>query len=162
MYRCLCASIIITVIILIGVLSELGKYIDEDGNEILSSQNLRGMYIDIIVDEIFTNIYDSVITSAAKGKTTGSFTIMCIKSQDPNGAKKNYYGDDNSYSCDNYDGYKLWWIYKNRRNGDEPLPKNDQSEKIKMRVIKKIQTTFPDSNITSSYKNCCDQYKITW
>lgn len=147
---------------MIGVLSELGKYIDENGNEILTTQQLRGMYIEGIVDEIFTNIYDSVVTSAAKGKTTGSFTIMCIKSPDPNGAKKNYYGDDNSYSCDNYDGYQLWWIRQIKRTGDEPLSKNVQSEQIKIRVIEKLQTTFPDSNITKFYKNCCHQYRITW
>ena len=147
---------------MIGVLSELGKYIDENGNEILTTQQLRGMYIEGIVDEIFTNIYDSVVKSAAKGKTTGSFTIMCIKSPDPNGVKKNYYGDDNSYSCDNYDGYQLWWIRQIKRTGDELLSKNVQSEQIKIRVIEKLQTTFPDSNITKFYKNCCHQYRITW
>ena len=167
MYCCLCASIIIIVIILISTLSEFGKYIDEtfdgDRNEIFTTQHLRGMYIDGIVDEIFTNIYDSVVTSAAKGKTTGSFTIMCIKSSNPNGARKNYYGDDNSYSCDNYDGYQRWWVLQIKRTGGEVIPKNNiQSEQIKRRVIQKIKTIFPDNNITNSYKNCCDQYKITW
>ena len=37
-----------------------------------------------------------------------------------------------------------------------------QSEQIKIRVIEKLQTTFPDSNITKFYKNCCHQYRITW
>jgi len=134
------------------VLSELGKYIDEDGKVILTAQNLRGMYIDGIVDEIFTNIYNSVITSAAKGKTTGSFTIMCIKSQ-----------DITNNNCDNYDGYQIWWAHYILRNGGELIPKNNiQSEQIKTRVIQKIQNAFPDSNITKGYKNCCDQYKITW
>jgi glucan phosphoethanolaminetransferase (alkaline phosphatase superfamily) len=149
MYCCLCASIIIIVIILISTLSEFGKYIDEnfDGDR----------------NEIFTNIYDSVVTSAAKGKTTDSFTIMCIRSPDPNGARKNYYGDDNSYSCDNYDGYQRWWIGQIKKTGGEVIPNNNhQSEQIKMRVIEKIQSAFPDSNITKSYKNCCDIYNITW
>ena len=26
----------------------------------------------------------------------------------------------------------------------------------------KLNKVFPDSNITHSYKNCCDYYKITW
>jgi ribonuclease HI len=29
-------------------------------------------------------------------------------------------------------------------------------------IIEKIQNAFPDSNITKSYKNCCDTYNITW
>ena len=163
MYRCLCASIIITVIILIGVLSELGKYIDEDGNEILTTQHLRGMYIDGIVDDRYNIIRNYVIESAVKGKTIADFTIMCIRSPEPNGARKNYYGDDNSYSCDNYDGYQRWWIHRIKRTGGELIPKNNiQSEQIKTRVIQKIQNAFPESNITKSYKNCCDIYNITW
>ena len=147
MIYCLCASILFIVIILIGTLSEFGKYIDEnfdgDRNEIFTTQHLRGMYIDGIVDKIFTNIYDGVVTSASKGKTTGSFTIMCINSPDPNGPRKNYYGDDNSYSCDNYDGYQRWWIHQIKRTGGELIPKNNiQSEQIKRRVIQKYKTRF--------------------
>lgn len=167
MYCCLCASIIIIVIILISTLSEFGKYIDEnfdgDRNEIFTTQHLRGMYIDGIVDDRYNIIRNYVIESAVKGKTIADFTIMCIRSPEPNGARKNYYGDDNSYSCDNYDGYQRWWIHRIKRTGGEVIPKNNiQSEQIKMRVIEKIQSAFPESNITKSYKNCCDIYNITW
>lgn len=172
MYHCLCVSIvfiviILIVIILIGMLSEFGKYIDEnfdqDRNVIFTTQQLRGMYVEGIVDEIFTNIYNSVVGSSIKGKKYGYFTIMCIKSPDPNGPRKNYYGDDNSYSCDNYDGYQRWWIRKIKITGGEVIPKNNiHSEQIKTRVIEKLQIVFPDSNITKSYKNCCDQYRINW
>ena len=167
MIYCLCASILFIVIILISTLSEFGKYIDEnfdeDRNEIFTTQHLRIMYVEGIVNEIFTNIYNSVIGTSIKGKVFDYFTIMCIKSPDPNGARKNYYGDDNSYSCDNYDGYQRWWIRQIKRTGGEVIPKNNiQSEQIKRRVIQKIKTIFPDNNITNSYKNCCDQYKITW
>jgi hypothetical protein len=151
------------VIIIIVFLSELGKYIDEDGNPILTTQHLRGMYVEGIIDDRYNKIRDGVIDSAVKGKTNIDFTIMCIRSPDPNGARKNYYGDDNSYSCDNYDGYQLWWTRYILRNGGELIPKNNiQSEQIKMRVIEKIQNAFPDSNITKGYNNCCDTYDITW
>ena len=163
MIYCLCGSIIFMVIIMICVLSELGKYIDEDGNPRLTTQHLRGMYIDDIIDERYNKIHNYVIESAVKGKTNVDFTIMCIRSPDPNGARKKYYGDDNSYSCDNYDGYQEWWMRYILRNGGELIPKNDiRSEQIKTRIIHKIQNAFPDSNITKGYKNCCDTYNITW
>jgi hypothetical protein len=136
---------------MIYALYNLGSSFDEPRNEILTNQQLRGMYIEGIVDEIFTNIYDSVIGTAIKGKTTDYFTIMCIKSQD---IKNN--------NCDNYDGYQQWWIYKHRRTGNEPVPKNIKSNQIHSHVIKKLQRTFPDSNITKRYENCCNQYRITW
>ena len=153
MIYCLCGSIIFMVIIMIGTLSEIGKYIDEnfdeDRNEIFTTQHLRGMYVEGITDEIFTNIYNSVIGSAVGGKTSADFTIMCIRNQYNN--------------CDNYDGYQRWWIRQIKKTGGEVIPKNNiQSEQIKRRVIQKIQHVFPDSNITKGYENCCDTYNITW
>jgi hypothetical protein len=141
--------VIITVIIMIVFLSELGKYIDEDGNPRLTTQHLRGMYIDDIIDERYNEIRNHVIDSAVKGKTNTDFTIMCIR---------------NKYNaCINYDGYQEWWRRYILRNGGNFIPKNDiRSEQVKMRVIEKIQNSFPDSNITKSYKNCCDTYNITW
>ena len=149
MIYCLCGSIIFMVIIMIVFLSEIGKYIDEEGNPILTSQHLRGMYIDNIIDERYNKIRNYVIESAVKGKTNADFTIMCIRSEHT--------------ICDNYDGYQEWWRRYILRNGGELIPKNDiRSEQVKMRVIEKIQTAFPDSNITKGYKNCCDTYNITW
>jgi hypothetical protein len=134
---------------MIYVLSELGKYIDEDGNPILTTQHLRGMYIEDIIYDRYNKIRNDVIESAVKGKTNGSFTIMCIRSQD--------------IICDNYDGYQEWWRHYISKNGGEIIPKNNiQSEQIKMRIIEKIQNAFPDSNITKGYKNCCDTYNINW
>ena len=137
---CLCVSILILIIIM----TELGKYIDEDGNEILTTQQLRGFYVEDIVDEHYKRIYNGVIGTAAVGKTTIYFTIMCVKSQ--------------SNDCNNYDGYQEWLRVKH----SEPIPKNIQTEQIQNRVIKKLQTAFPDSNITKGNKNCCDQYRINW
>ena len=153
MFCCLCSSTIIMVIIMvitmIVFLSELGKYIDEDGNPILTTQHLRGMYIDDIIDDRYNKIRNFVVESAVKGKTNVNFTIMCIWNQYNN--------------CDNYDGYQEWWIRKIERNGGEIIPQNNiQSEQIKMRIIEKIQNAFPDSNITKGYTNCCDTYNITW
>jgi hypothetical protein len=149
MFYCLCGSIIFMVIIMIVFLSELGKYIDEDGNPILTNQHLRGIYIEVIVDDRYNKISNGVIESAIKGKTNTDFTIMCIRSQHTN--------------CNNYDGYQEWWRQYILRNGGEQLPKNNiQSEQIVKQVIKKLQTSFPGSNITKTYKNCCDVYNITW
>jgi len=149
MFYCLCVSIIFMIIIMICVLSELGKYIDDDGNQILTTQYLRGMYIEDIIDGSYNNVRNGVIESASKGKTHGVFTIMCISSQNT--------------ICENYDGYQEWWGHYISRNGGEIIPKNNiQSEQIKMRVIEKIQNAFPDSNITKVYKNCCDTYNINW
>ena len=55
--------------------------------------------------------------------------------------------------CIKYDGYKYW----SERSQYHVKPKE-----IINRVIKKIQTTFPESNITKGYKNCCDEYRISW
>ena len=149
MIYCLCGSIIFMVIIMIVFLSELGKYIDEDGNPILTTQHLRDMYMEGIVDDRYNKIRNYVIESAEKGKTNIDFTIMCIRNQYNN--------------CDNYDGYQEWWRLYILRNGGELIPKNDiRLEQIKMRIIEKIQNSFPDSNITKGYKNCCDAYNITW
>lgn len=149
MIYCLCVSILFMVIIMICVLSEIGKYIDEDGNPILTTQHLRGMYVDDIIDERYNKIRNYVIESAVKGKTSADFTIMCIRFEHT--------------SCDNYDGYQEWWIRQIKRNGGEVIQKNDiRSEQIKTIIIEKLQNAFPDSNITKGYKNCCNIYNITW
>ena len=149
MFCCLCSCIIIMVIIMIVFLSELGKYIDEDGNPRLTTQHLRGIYVEVIIDDRYNKIRNHVIDSAVKGKTNNDFTIMCIR---------------NKYNaCINYDGYQEWWRQYILRNGGELIPNNNiQLEQIKMRIIEKIQNAFPDSNITKSSKNCCDTYNITW
>ena len=148
MYRCLCVSMLFMVLIMIVFLSELGKYIDENGNKILTTQQLRGMYIEDIVDENYENIYNIVVQTAINGKNAVYFNIICIQSQ------VSYSNNE----CNNYDGYQEWL----RRKYGENIPKNNKPEIIRSHVINKLQNAFPDSNITKSYKNCCDQYKITW
>ena len=145
----LCVSILFIVIIMICVLSEIGKYIDEDGNPILTTQHLRGMYVVVIIDERYNKIRNYVIESAVKGKTSADFTIMCIRFEHT--------------ICNNYDGYQEWWRRYILKNGGEVIQKNDiRSEQIKTIIIEKLQNAFPDSNITKGYKNCCNTYNITW
>ena len=152
MNRYLYTSIIIIVLILVVVLYENGSYInengssyiDETGNEIWTPNQLRGMYVEGVVYDRYTKIYNGVIQTAIEGKTNFNFTIMCIRPRRPG-------------NCDNYDGYKEWLkAYGSDTNS------NIQPELVKTRVIEKIQSAFPGSNITKDYKNCCDQYRINW
>ncbi len=77
MIYCLCGSIIFMVIIMIVFLSEIGKYIDEDGNPILTSQHLRGMYIDNIIDERYNKIRNYVYKM---GKTESfEYIVHCLR-----------------------------------------------------------------------------------
>ena len=144
MIYCLCASIIFMVIIL----SKLGK---GDERLILTNQQLRSMYdedknnyIKEMVNQQYNSIFDSIIRLAIERKTVGYFIIMCIE--------KPIHIDE----CIKHDGYK-YWSEKSQYQRNDVKP-----EEIINRVIKKIQTAFPESNITKGYKNCCGQYRISW
>ncbi len=144
MFYCLCVSIIFMVIIL----SKLGK---SDERLILTNQQLRGMYdadknnyIKEMVNQQYNSIFDSIIKLAIERKTVGYFIIMCIE--------KPIHIDE----CIKHDGYK-YWSEKSQYQRNDVKP-----EEIINRVIKKIQTAFPESNITKGYKNCCGQYRISW
>lgn len=138
MSRYLCIIIIVLVLV---VLNEVGKYVNEDGDIILTPNQLRGMIVEDIVEMHYSSIYDFVIDAAIKGKTTVYFNIMCFQSEG---------------ICD-YDGFQVW---TQRRYKDSKPNINQQL--VKTRLIEKLQTSFPGSNITKGYKNCCDQYRINW
>ena len=140
MYRCLSISII-TVVLVLVVLNEIGKNINEDGDIILRPNQLRGMIVEDIVEKHYTGIYDTVIDGAVKGKTVAYFTIMCFQSE----------------GICNYDGFQVW----TQRRYKDSKP-NINQELVKTRLIEKLQSSFPGSNITKGYKNCCDQYRINW
>ena len=123
------------------VLNEIGKNINEDGDIILTPNQLRGMIVEDIVEKHYTSIYDTVIDGAVKGKTVAYFTIMCFQSEG---------------ICD-YDGFQVWT--QRRYKYSKP---NINQELVKTRLIEKLQSSFPGSNITKGYKNCCDQYRINW
>ena len=144
MFYCLCVSIVFMVIIL----SKLGK---SDERLILTNQQLRGMYdedknnyIKEMVNQEYNSIFNSIIRLAIERKTVGYFIIMCIE--------KPIHIDE----CIKHDGYK-YWSEKSQYQRNDVKP-----EEIINRVIKKIQTAFPESNITKGYKNCCGQYRISW
>jgi hypothetical protein len=128
-------------VLVLVVLNEIGKNINEDGDIILTPNQLRGMIVEDIVEMHYLSIYDAVIDGAVKGKTVAYFTIMCFQSEG---------------ICD-YDGFQVW----TQRRYKDSKP-NINQELVKTRLIEKIQTSFPGSNITKGYKNCCDQYRINW
>jgi hypothetical protein len=99
------------------------------------------MIVEDIVEMHYTSIYDTVIDGAVKGKTVAYFTIMCYQSQ----------------GICNYDGFQVW----TQRRYKDSKP-NINQELVKTRLIEKLQSSFPGSNITKGYKNCCDQYRINW
>ena len=130
------------------ILSKLGK---GDERLILTNQQLRSMYdedknnyIKEMVNQQYNSIFDSIIRLAIERKTVGYFIIMCIE--------KPIHIDE----CIKYDGYK-YWSEKSQYQRNDVKP-----EEIINRVIKKIQTAFPESNINKGYKNCCGQYRISW
>jgi hypothetical protein len=148
MYCCLCTSIIlICVFAILGVLYEIGSVFDENGNEIMTPNQLRGNFIEAVVNDRYNKIYRGVLDSSIKGQTSFSFTIMCIR-------------PPNTRNCDNYDGYQEW--FQNYFGGTIPNIHSKQKQIIKKQVIEKIQNAFPGSNITKGYENCCDVYRITW
>ena len=141
MYRCLSISILIIIVLVLVVLNEVGKYVNEDGDIILTPNQLRGMIVEDIVEMHYSSIYDTVVDGAIKGKTTVYFTIMCFQSEG---------------ICD-YDGFQVW----TQRRYKDSKP-NINKELVKTQLIEKLQRSFPGSNITKGYKNCCDQYRINW
>ena len=144
MYRYLCASIIFMVLIIIVL-------VKSDEKLILTNKQLRSMYnedknnyIEEIAKQQYNSIFSSIIGLAIERKTVGYYIIMCIE--------KPIHIDE----CIKYDGYK-YWSERSQYQRNDVKPKE-----IINRVIKKIQTTFPESNITKGYKNCCDEYRISW
>jgi len=126
--------------------------VKSDEKLILTNKQLRSMYdedknnyIEEIAKQQYNSIFSSIIGLAIERKTVGYYIIMCIE--------KPIHIDE----CIKYDGYKYWSERLQYQGNDVVKPKE-----IINRVIKKIQTTFPESNITKGYKNCCDEYRISW
>ena len=145
---CTSITLILVVGLVVGllvVLYEIGGWnVDENGNLMvpMAPNQLRGMYIESIVNDHYTKVYKGVIDSSMKGQTSYYFTVMCVRRPE---------------NCDIYDGYQEWC--KQYSGGTIP---NIQSKEIIKPLIKKIQNAFPGSNITKGYENCCDRYRITW
>ena len=119
---------------------------DKFGNRI-HKKHLRGMHkeyregLSLKMFEItFDNIFDKIIESAKLGQNEYRFTIMCH--------------DFGITDCEIHN------INKNREWArDHPYITNKQ---FATNIIYALHQTFPDSNITQIYKNCCDYYIIEW
>jgi hypothetical protein len=126
-------------ITLICALTELRKYIEHN-----DKKQLRGMYINEIVDKYYNHIYTNIIDMKTYGYTASYFTLMCVQLRD-------------GQQCDNYDGSEEWLM---RHYGD-PVAETINLISLRKEILRRVKTVFPDINITMSRKNCCDQYKIT-
>jgi RNase P protein component len=152
----LCTSVIIYLIHTV-ILTELNKYHikqdndDYDDDPQMLSYQLRGLYIDSLVEDKISYIQEHVNKSALNGKRSLNFTIMCLQ-------LKNKKSND---KCNNYDGYNEW-VSKKQNNNGIIVSKNINPKIIRNRVIHRLQHIFPDSNITKNKHKCCDYYKISW
>ena len=126
--------------------NEYDKYDEYDDNKEIISYQLRNLYIENIVDEIYRPIYFDIIKTAINGKTSKNIKFMCT-------SKTNIRNNN----CTNYYGYQKWLLHKYTQKFNIIKP-----EIIRNRIINKLYNAFPNSNITKYYKNCCEYYKITW
>jgi len=118
----------------------LRKYVENK-----NYKQLRGMYINEIVDKHYNHIYTSIIDMKTYGYTASDFTLMCVQLQD-------------GHQCDNYDGSEEWLM---RHYGD-PVAETIKLRLLKKEILRRVKRVFTDINITRGYKNCCEQYRITW
>ena len=116
------------------------------GEPILNHQ-LRGLhkeYQERLIQELFKTTFDSlhkqIIESAMVGQNECTFTIVC---------QENY-----SLNCEfaNNEQHKFW-------SQNHPFITLKQFRK---NVLDALQNSFPDSNFTKTYKNCCGHYSIKW
>jgi hypothetical protein len=122
---------------------------DKFGNRI-HKKNLRGMHkeyregLSLKMFEItFDNIFDKIIESAKLGQNEYRFTIMCHPLE---------YSQNTDCEIHNILKNKEW-------SRDHPYITNKQ---FATNIINALHQTFPDSNITQIYKNCCDYNIIEW
>jgi hypothetical protein len=150
MIPCLCFIATVLIVLLIRDF--------ENENEIIYANQLRGLQNerknDIMTqaaDILIKHIYYEVMNTATKGITTYHFNILCKSSTIDN--------DD----CKKYNGYKKW----EENNEGQQLVSimkeyNIQPNILRSQILAKLKNTFPDSNITTTNKNCCKHYVISW
>lgn len=118
--------------------------------ERVSKHHLRGAYKEErenqslqMFEMIFNNIFDKIIESAKTGKNEYQFTIMCYPLE-------HLSNDD----CEiiNIGERKNW-------SQNHPFITIKQFRK---NVLDALQNSFPDSNFTKTYKNCCEHHSIKW
>jgi len=121
---------------------------DKFGNRI-SKHLLRGAYKEEREKEslkwfemTFDNIFDKIIESAKTGKNEYSFNVMCRPLEHSNA------------DCEIHNiGERKEWT-----NAHPFITK----KQFITNVIDALQNSFPDSNFTQTYKNCCEYYTIEW
>ena len=146
------------------------------GLQVLQKHNLRGMFdkektqiINKIIRDTYKQIYFGAIDNAKLGKSDYKFTIMCVPLDNNNAL---YYKG----LCNNKQQHEqvLASINNNERNElTDGYQKWKQQNHITMEykinentiindVMTMVNITFTDSNITTTYENCCDYYTISW
>jgi len=145
--------------------AETEENVDDDANIKLTPKHLRDMFTETIISDQYDEIREAVIATAIIGFTHFDFTIMCMT---------NHYN-----ICHDYNGYEAWYMHatdldrfswNSVKNGIRYkqseigilLENNTRYKQIKTRVLQKIQSSFPGSNITKVYKGCCVTYTISW
>lgn len=116
------------------------------GEPILNHQ-LRGAHkqhqerlIQEKIKTTFDSLYKQIIESAMVGQNECTFTIVCR--------------EEYSSNCEfiNSEQHKIW-------SQNHPFITLKQFRK---NVLDALQNSFPDSNFTKMYKNCCGYYSIKW
>ena len=137
-------KLFILTILLIGC---IGKHIYKN--------QLRGMHqiktYQVLEKEIYTNLYNSILEYAEKGKTEYHFNIMCTKlNKEENILNKNCTFNQHQYWVESHQSHHNLSNY------------NITLDEFSTDLINKLRETFIDSDIIKSYKNCCDYYIIKW
>lgn len=91
----------------------------------------------------FENIFDKIIESAKTGKNECQFTIMCYPLE---------YSSNENCEIRNIGERKEW------TNAHPFITK----KQFITNVLDALHQSFPDSNFTQTYKNCCEYYTIEW
>ena len=127
----------------------------ENEYEIVYANQLRGIQNDVrndainsVIKSTYNKIYSDVITKATTGENKYSFTLTCKAAID-------------STNCFAYDGYKEWSNI-HPQHAIALHTYNIKPDILRKQILHKIEHTFPDSNITTSFIRCCHVHTILW
>lgn len=156
-------SIMILIILLINCCTCLF------GQQVLYKHQLRGLHkkeLTQMMEQTFSKtyyyIYDNIIEKAKQGSHEFQFTIMCSPLDNANCLSRNDYNLVKLKQTirNNFINGHQEWIQRNPNNvlSITGITLDDYMTELLDILIE----TFPDSNITKSYKNCCDYHTIKW
>ena len=125
----------------------------------ISKTQLRGMYkeeLERSIQDSFVTMFDSlfgqIIDHAKMGKDEFQFTIMC---------KELRINAVRNTDCKIQNGHQ-YWAEEHRNNIISNTNSYITLEQYTTNIITALQESFPDSNITKIYKNCCNYHVIKW